>query len=169
MQQIARERVRKGISGCGSRERPFAHEREVMQIMLTRFAPFRTFDWAFEQAPPAMPIDAVRRDDALYVQLDLPGVDPDTIEVSVERNMLTVSAERALPESGDGQFVCRERPYGRFSRQLFLGQGLDTDRIEASYDHGVLSIVVPVAEEARPRRIAIEHGNGAQAISAEAQ
>jgi HSP20 family protein len=136
--------------------------------MLMRFDPFRTADWMLGRGTLPLPMDAVRRADAVVVEIDLPGVDPDSIDMTVERNVLHLSAERPAPRTEGLQVLAQERPYGRFTRQLHLGEGLDTDRIDASYDAGVLRITIPVTEHARPRRIAIEHGNGAQAISAAA-
>jgi HSP20 family protein len=93
--------------------------------------------------------------------MDLPGVKPDDIELTVERNVLTVRVERPDVEADDVEALVRERPHGTFTRQLHLGDNLDTDKLEAEYDAGVLSIRIPVAEEAKPRRIQI--GGAAQA------
>ena len=129
--------------------------------MLMRTDPFRDLDRLTEQLlgttarPAAMPIDAYRDGDAFVVQFDLPGVDADSIDLTVEKNVLTVHADRRRA-AGDGtEMIVAERPHGRFSRQLFLGETLDTDRIEASYTGGVLTLRVPVAERAKPRRVAI--------------
>jgi HSP20 family protein len=141
--------------------------------MLTRYDPFAAADRmlgrAFPAPPMTMPMDAVRRDDALLIEFDLPGVDPDTIDMTLERDVLVVTAERPAPQTQGTQVLARERPHGRFSRRLLLGKGIDAERIDAAYDAGVLRVVVPVAEGARPRRITIEHGDGAQAISATAR
>jgi HSP20 family protein len=100
-------------------------------------------------------MDAYRHGDKFFVHLDLPGVDPDSIDLTVEKNVLSVRAERSWrPAEGD-EVVVSERPRGVFSRQLFLGDTLDTNRIEAGYDHGVLTITIPVAEQAKPRRVEI--------------
>lgn len=144
--------------------------------MLMRTDPFRELDRMAQQAfggvgtlarPAVMPIDAWREDDTFVVELDLPGVDPGSIDLDVERNVLTVRAERPGPSNGE-EFIAAERPRGVFSRQLFLGDTLDTDRIKADYDHGVLRLRVPVAEKAKPRRIEINSGDdgGRHAISA---
>jgi HSP20 family protein len=115
--------------------------------------------------PAVMPIDAWREGDTFLVELDLPGVDPDSIELDVERNVLTVKAERPIAEQ-EKELIAAERPRGVFSRQLFLGDTLDTDNISASYDQGVLSLRIPVAEKAKPRKIEIEHNGHRQAINA---
>jgi HSP20 family protein len=141
--------------------------------MLMRFDPFRELDrltqpgWTAGRAP-VMPMDAYRDGDHFYVHLDLPGVDPDSIELTVEKNVLTVSAERRWSREEGTQVVVSERPQGSFTRQLFLGEGLDADRIDARYENGVLTVSIPVAEQAKPRKVAITHGGGAQAIEASA-
>ena len=89
------------------------------------------------------------------MHFDLPGVDPGSIDVTVERNVLSVRAERRLPRQPGDEFVVAERPQGSFTRQLFLGETLDPDRLEAAYDQGVLTLTIPVAERAKPRRIEI--------------
>jgi HSP20 family protein len=137
--------------------------------MLMRTDPFREFDRLTQQVfggapgtwsrPSAVPMDAYRAGDEFVVQFDLPGVDPDAIELDVERNVLTVKAERRPVERGDNvEMQVAERPLGVFSRQLFLGDALDTERIDAHYEHGVLTLRIPVAEKAKPRKIAIEGG-----------
>ena len=104
--------------------------------------------------PSAMPMDAWREGDTFHVELDLPGVDPASIDLDVERNVVTVKAERP-PRASDADLIAAERPRGVFSRQLFLGETLDADQIEASYGGGVLRLTIPVAEKAKPRRIKI--------------
>ena len=105
--------------------------------------------------PAVMPIDAWRESDTFVVELDLPGVDPQSIDVDVERNVLTVRAERA-GASTDTELIAAERPRGVFSRQLFLGDALDTGGIAADYEQGVLRLRIPVAERAKPRRIEVK-------------
>jgi HSP20 family protein len=131
--------------------------------MLMRTDPFRELDriaQAFTPAtgtwsrPAAMPMDAYRQNDEFVVAFDLPGVHPEAIELDVERNVLTVKAERRPAVSGV-EMQAAERPLGVFSRQLFLGEGLDTSNITASYDAGVLTVRIPVAEKAKPRRITV--------------
>ena len=139
--------------------------------MLMRFDPMREFDRMFEQAwsqtrQASIPMDAYRHGDSFVVNLDLPGVDPGSIDVSVERNAVTVSAERHWqPVEGD-QVVASERRHGTFTRQLFMGDGLDTDRIHASYENGVLTVTIPVAERAKPRRIEVASEPHREAIEA---
>jgi HSP20 family protein len=101
-----------------------------------------------------MPMDAWREGERFVIEFDLPGVSPESIDLDVERNVLTVSAER-LGRNGDWELLASERPRGRFSRQLVLGDNLDLERIEASYEGGVLRLLVPVAEKAKPRKIQI--------------
>ena len=129
--------------------------------MLMRTDPFRELDRLTQQMfgapgrPLVMPLDAYRKDDVFFVQFDLPGIDSDTIDLTVEQNVLTVRAERRAPDADET--VVSERPTGSFSRQLFLGDTLDVDKLEASYDRGVLTIRIPVAEQAKPRRVEITH------------
>ncbi|MFI9583604.1 Hsp20/alpha crystallin family protein [Streptomyces sp. NPDC052236] len=135
-------------------------------MMLMRTDPFRELDRLTQQLrgtvsrPAAMPIDAYQREGTFLVQFDLPGVEPDSIDLNVEQNVLTVRAERQAPDVKEADLLVAERPSGVFSRQLFLGETLDADRIEASYDAGVLTIRIPVAEQAKPRKIAISRGGG---------
>ena len=134
--------------------------------MLMRTDPFRDFDRLFEQVagtatrPAAMPIDAYRHGEEFVIHFDLPGVNPDAIDLTVEKNVLTVKAERPQQQSEGTELLVRERPFGSFSRRLFLGDSLDTDRLEANYADGVLTVKLPVAEKAKARRIAV---NGASA------
>jgi HSP20 family protein len=140
--------------------------------MLMRTDPFRELDRLTQQVfgtnarPAVMPMDAWQEGDQFVVEFDLPGVDTDSIDLDVERNVLTVKAERPMRRSNE-EMVAAERPRGVFSRQLFLGDNLDTERIEASYSAGVLSLRIPVAERAKPRKITINsNGNERQAINA---
>ncbi|MGW2646519.1 Hsp20/alpha crystallin family protein [Streptomyces sp. NPDC001393] len=134
--------------------------------MLMRTDPFRELDRLAQQflgeatRPAAMPMDAYRAGDDFLVHFDLPGIDPETIELDVERNVLNVRAERRNPAPEDAEMLVAERPTGTFTRQLFLGDTLDTDRIDASYEAGVLTLRIPVAEQAKPRRIQISGGDG---------
>src|SRR5215207_1712537 len=144
---------------------------EVIVSMLMRFDPFREIDRVLDQAltttrVTSMPMDAYRHGESFVVHLDLPGVDPGSIDVSAEQNVLTISAERHWqPVEGD-QVVANERPQGRFTRQLFLGNALDADGIHATYDNGVLTLTIPVAEKAKPRKVEISSSSGQQAINA---
>jgi HSP20 family protein len=137
--------------------------------MLMRFDPFRDFDritqqlWNGSAARPAvMPMDAYRHGDQFVVHLDLPGIDPSSIDLTVEKNVLTISAERAWQPAEGQQVLVNERPQGKFSRQLFLGEGLNYDHIAAGYDHGVLTVTIPVAEAAKPRKVEVQAGTGGQ-------
>jgi HSP20 family protein len=138
--------------------------------MLMRTDPFRDFDRLAQQVlgtvarPAVMPMDAWREGDQFIVEFDLPGVDEKSLDLDVERNVLTVRAERPDLDAGR-ETVSAERPRGVFSRQLFLGETLDADHIEATYHSGVLRLTIPVAEEAKPRRIKIAT-NEKTAISA---
>ncbi|MCW2712908.1 MAG: heat shock protein Hsp20, partial [Marmoricola sp.] len=105
--------------------------------------------------PVVMPMDAWREGDRFIIEFDLPGVSPQSIELDVERNVLTVSAER-MARNGDWEMLASERPRGRFSRQLVLGDNLDLEHIEANYEGGVVRLTVPVAEKAKPRKIQLQ-------------
>jgi HSP20 family protein len=139
--------------------------------MLMRTDPFREFDrlaqqvWGTAARPAVMPMDAWREGDQFIVEFDVPGIAEDSLDLDVERNVLTVRAKRPDVDP-DREMVSTERPRGVFSRQLFLGENLDTDRIEASCSSGVLRLTIPVAESAKPRRIAIATSEDKQAISA---
>jgi HSP20 family protein len=130
--------------------------------MLMRTDPFREFDRLAQQVlgagttsrPAIMPMDAWREGDAFVIELDLPGVRPDTLDIDVERNVLTVRAERPA-RNGDWEMLASERPTGLFSRQLVLGDNLDLDKLSANYEDGVLRLTVPVAEKAKPRKIEV--------------
>jgi HSP20 family protein len=143
--------------------------------MLMRTDPFREIDRLTEQffgtaaRPAVMPLDAYRDGDWFYAAFDLPGVDPDSIDCTVERNVLTVRAQRRRPTGDNVELVAAERPMGTFTRRLFLGDTLDTDKLEAGYDNGVLTLRIPVAERAKPRRVTVTtgaNGNGRREISA---
>jgi HSP20 family protein len=108
----------------------------------------------------SMPIDAYRDGDRFVINLDLPGVDPASIDITAEKNVLTVRAERNWQPADGQEVVVTERPQGVFTRQFFLGESLDLERISASYDHGVLTLVVPVAEQAKPRKVEVAVGEG---------
>ncbi|TJY72586.1 Hsp20/alpha crystallin family protein [Arthrobacter sp. CAU 1506] len=140
--------------------------------MLMRTDPFRELDRLTQQVfgnqarPAAMPMDAWREGDEFVVELDLPGVDPSTIDLDVERNVLTIGAERTS-KIGDGKdVVAAERATGTFSRQLVLGDTLDTENVSASYEAGVLALRIPIREQAKPRKIEISSGDGKQMINA---
>jgi HSP20 family protein len=128
--------------------------------MLMRFDPFSDLDRISRQVwgnsrSTYMPADAYRKGDRFYLHVDLPGVDPESIDVTVEKNALTVSAERKWERADEDQVLLNERPTGSFSRLFMLGDSLDTDAIEAGYDHGVLTLAIPVAETAKARKITL--------------
>jgi HSP20 family protein len=133
--------------------------------MLMRTDPFRQLDQLTQQLfdsttgtwskPSVIPMDAYRVGDEFVVAFDLPGVAPDAVELDVERNVLTIRAERRPLAEQPAEMQVRERPLGVFTRQLFLGDALDTDQIQASYDAGVLTLRIPVHERAKPRKISI--------------
>ncbi|MBL1079239.1 Hsp20 family protein [Nocardia sp. 2] len=140
--------------------------------MLMRTDPFRDLDRLTQQMfgtsarPAAMPMDAWREGEDFYVELDLPGIDPESLDLDIERNVITVKASRPQLDP-DRSMIAAERTRGVFSRQLFLGENLDTDAIRADYRDGVLRLVIPVAEKAKPRKIEVTHHNGEhQAINA---
>ena len=128
--------------------------------MLVRTDPFRDLDRLTQQffgtsaRPAVMPMDAWREGDQFVVEFDLPGVDPASVDLDVERNVLTVRAERPLKDV-QAEVLASERPRGLFSRQLILGDNLDTEQVTASYESGVLRLRIPVAEKAKPRKIEI--------------
>ncbi|MFP5219262.1 MAG: Hsp20/alpha crystallin family protein [Actinomycetes bacterium] len=140
--------------------------------MLMRFDPFRELDrmtsqmWR-EASRPTAPMDAYRHGDQFVVHVDLPGVDPDAIDLTVEKNVLTVSASRTRPFGDDDEVLVAERPLGEFRRQLFLGEQLDTDNIRADYDNGVLTLTLSVAEQAKPRKVEISTGSAKELAGAE--
>jgi HSP20 family protein len=133
-------------------------------MSILRYDPFRELDRVAEQLMPSaaqgtgsrsFPMDAYRRGDRFYVHLDLPGVDPDSIDLTSEQNVLTIEAERRFERRDDDELLVSERPQGTFRRQLLLSDSLDPDQVDASYEQGVLTLEIPVAEQAKPRRIEI--------------
>jgi len=129
--------------------------------MLVRTDSFREFDRLIQQTfgtmmrPAVIPMDAWRDGDEFVVAFDLPGAEPDSIDIDIERYVLTVKAERR-PSTADGSdLVIAERPSGVFSRQLIVGDTLDTDQIRASFDSGVLLLRIPIAEKAKPRKVSV--------------
>ena len=141
-------------------------------MLLRSTDPFRDFDRLANQLlgsggttnrPAVMPMDAWRQGDRFVIEFDLPGVNRDSIDIDVERNVLTVRAER-VAGNGDWQRLASERTHGQFSRQLVLGDNLDLGRIEAGYDNGVLTLRIPVSGKAKPRKISVGSGNGGKHI-----
>jgi HSP20 family protein len=143
--------------------------------VLVRTEPFRDIDRFMQQllggsgsrnTSMAMPMDAYRKGDSFLLQFDLPGVSPDSIDLTIDNNNLVVKAERSAPNLSEGvEGLVAERPYGTFTRQVFLGDNLDTSRIEAQYDAGVLTLTIPVAEEAKPRRIEVQSKPGSAVLT----
>ena len=129
--------------------------------MLMRTDPFRELDRLTQQVfgtaarPAAMPMDAWQEDGEFVVAFDLPGVNADTVDLDIERNVLTVRAERRDPTQPNVELIASERPRGVFSRQLILGDTLDTEKVKATYADGVLTLRIPVLERAKPRKIEI--------------
>jgi HSP20 family protein len=136
--------------------------------MLMRFDPYRDMDrltqlltqQAGPARPAAMPMDAYRDGYRFIVNFDLPGIDPVSIDLTVEKNVLTVQAERTWQPEEDQEVVIAERPHGTFTRQLLMGENLDTEHVQANYDQGVLTLTIPVAEQAKPHKVAVLSGAG---------
>jgi HSP20 family protein len=137
--------------------------------MLMRTDPFRELDRFAQQVlgtaarPAVMPMDAWREGEEFVVEFDLPGIDADSLDIDIERNVVTVRAERPAVDP-NREMLATERPRGVFSRQLVLGENLDTEKIEAAYREGVLTLRIPVAERAKPRKITVGRGDARQAI-----
>ena len=132
--------------------------------MLMRFDPFRELDQFTQQlarqsARAGVPMDAYRCDDRFVVELDLPGVDPSSIDLTVEKNVLSISATRQRSFKEGDEVLVAERPHGEFHRQLFLGEQLDTENISADYENGILTLTLSVAEQAKPRKVEIGTGS----------
>jgi len=134
--------------------------------MLLQHDPFRDLDRLTQQVfgtmtrPTSMPLDAWRDGDEFVVELDLPGVDADKVDIDVERNVLTIKAERMSRMPDAANAVAHERPWGVFSRQLVLGDALDTARVDADYSDGVLTLRIPIAEQAKPRKVSVARREG---------
>ncbi len=146
-------------------------------MALVRSDPFRDVDRLYQQLwdgpnggggrSMAMPMDAYRKGDSFLIRLDLPGVSADSVDLTVEENVLTITAERSAPPSSEGvASVIAERPFGTFTRQVLLGTNLDTEHIRAEYEAGVLTLAIPVAEHAKPRRIEVTEHSDHQELSA---
>ena len=135
--------------------------------MIVRFDPFRDLDRLASElvgaarTPAMMPMDCLRTGDSVVVRFDLPGIDADSLDVSAENNTLTVRAERHRQDPEDSVYVVSERPSGTYARQLVLGDGLAVEDIRADYRDGVLTLTIPVAEQAKPRRIEVTRGSDA--------
>lgn len=132
--------------------------------MATSFDPFRDLDRLASslldsgRGPRRIPADLYREADHYVLTADLPGIDPAEVDIDIDGQLLTIRAERTLPQVEDVQWISREREAATFLRQLNLGQGIDTENISARYDNGVLTVTIPVSEKAKPRKIAVAHG-----------
>ena len=139
-------------------------------MTVSGFDPFQTMDRLLGRSglgegttrSLGLPVDVYRSGDDFTVEVDVPGMDPKSLDVTVERNMLAISGERPA-RHGDAEVVLCERPHARFSRQLYLGENLDTEGVKAGYENGVLTITIPVSQKVRPRKIEIS-GGGSEAI-----
>jgi HSP20 family protein len=137
--------------------------------MLMRFDPFREFDRLTQQVwggRTTMAMDAYRQGDELFVHFDLPGVDPASIDLTVEHNVLTVTAKREWQRAEGVDVIASERPQGVFTRQLFLGESLNADHVNAGYDAGVLTVRIPIADEVKARKVEIATGGADKQIEA---
>ena len=147
-------------SGLTALARPFIGN-EGRLIMSNPFDVLSQFDrltssvFDTARAPRLMPVDLFRDGDQYVLSADMPGIDPATVDVDVDGQLLTIRAERRAPASESVQWLVHERPYGAYMRQFTLGDGVDAERITANYDHGVLSVIVPMADRAKPRKIQI--------------
>ena len=143
--------------------------------MLMRTDPFRELDRLAQQAfgtsprPATVPIDAYRKGEEFLIHIDLPGVEASSIDLTVEKNVMTVHAERRRPEGESVELIVGERPHGVFSRQLFLGDTLDAEALTAEYTDGVLTLRIPVAEKAKPRKVQVNAATSRPAVEATAE
>jgi HSP20 family protein len=141
--------------------------------MLVRFDQFHDYDRLTERfdqiarrATSIVPMDAHRHGNEVILDLDLPGMDPEAIDLTVERDVLTVSANRQWDRKEDDELFAAERPHGTFTRRVLLGNSLDTSNLQATYDRGVLTVTLPVTEQAKPRKITVGSERGRSAIEA---
>jgi HSP20 family protein len=137
-------------------------------MLLTSIDPFmqefeRQFDRFTRRQPAVMPMDGIRRKDEVVLRFDLPGIDPGSIEVTVDRGVLTVSARREEEIAEDEQVFVRERTMGTYTRRVYLSEHLDASAVDAAYDEGVLAVRIPVLEQAKPRKVEI-HTSGRKAL-----
>lgn len=138
--------------------------------MTMNFDPFRELDRLAGSllgatGPRSMPMDLYRTGDHYVLDVDLPGIDPGSVDIDVDGSLLTIRAERTLGAPEGSQWLTRERQPGTYVRQLTLGDGLDAERITAGYDNGVLSVTIPVKESAKPRKIAVTVGGGREQLA----
>jgi len=138
---------------------PFREMDRLTARLLTGDGSARAASW--------MPMDLYRVEDRYVINVDLPGVDPGSIDLDVDGNTLTIAAERTIGAAEGARWLAQERPAGRYTRQLSLGPDLDLDGIHAAYENGVLSLTIPVADRAKPRKISVEHRAEPREIAAE--
>lgn len=142
--------------------------------MAMNFDPFRELDRMAtaildtRQGPQLMPMDLYRDGDHYVLSADLPGIDPGSVDIDVDGQLLTIRAERTMRNAQGVKWLAQERRGGSFLRQLSLGQGIDTDHIEATYENGVLTVTIPVSERAKPRKVEVVAGGSAEQRSVEA-
>ncbi|MFD8533220.1 Hsp20/alpha crystallin family protein [Streptosporangium canum] len=141
---------------------PFVQEFDRQFDRLTRQA----LGWDESGTRGAMPLDGVRRKDDVLLKFDLPGVDPDSIEVTVDRGVLSVSARREEEHGQDDRLFVRERPMGTFTRRVYLSEHLDSEKVDAAYSNGVLAVRIPVIEKAKPRKVEIHKADEVKSIKA---
>lgn len=143
-------------------------------MTMMSYDPFSTFDRILSrsgfgdpvgQRALGLPLDVYQRDNEFVIEVDVPGIDPDALDVTVERNTLSISGERPAAHEEGRVLVC-ERPHAKFSRQLFLGEALDSERLQASYERGVLRITIPISEKAQPRKVQVAAGEKSTPIEA---
>ena len=146
---------------------------------MLRFDPFSDLDaltkgllstgTGSSRAPRFMPMDLCKIDDHYVLTADLPGVDPGSVDVTVDNGMLTISAHRTARSDDSAQWLANERFFGSYRRQLSLGEGIDTSAIAATYENGVLTVTIPMVERAKPRRIEVAHGGEQKSITVEGE
>ncbi|ACZ84287.1 Hsp20/alpha crystallin family protein [Streptosporangium roseum] len=141
---------------------PFVQEFDRQFDRLTRQA----LGWGQNDTRGAMPLDGVRRKDDVLLKFDLPGADPDSVEVTVDRGVLSVSARREEEYGQDDRLFVRERPMGAFTRRVYLSEHLDSEKIDAAYSNGVLAVRIPVIEKAKPRKVEIHKADEVKSIKA---
>lgn len=140
---------------------------------MATYTPFREMERLADallegsRGPRQMPMDLYRDGDHYLLTADLPGMDPGSVDIDVDGQLLTIRAERTLPNGENVKWITRERTSGSFLRQLSLGQGIDTERISASYDNGVLSVTIPVSERAKPRKVHVASAGSSETGAAE--
>ena len=134
--------------------------------MTMSFDPFSELDRLatsmFRPGPKFMPVDLYREKDQCVLSADLPGIDPGSVDVDVDGHVLTIRAQRTAPTQGGSKWLAQERPHGSYLRQFSLGEGVASERISATYDNGVLSVIIPVSERAKPRKIEVSTASASE-------